>query len=492
MANTAAHLVDNVLPEVPNRQWVLSFPKRVRFLLARDHDLLSEVLGGYSTAKAAATAHLPPEYGGRRTNGPADSDSPYARVLTEERQPIARQCCAGGWRMPEAWSWTDEERTAGSRGTEARRSVLVVNQDRATAQQLAVQLEDMSFTVATASDRNRARAALDGVVDLVLLDAQLEPDHSTELVPLLKAGVPEQFLPVVLVSACRDHEARVRGLAAGGDDFLVMPIEPSELNARARTLIALRDKHAELHRANTELRDVNVELLRAQARKRTLASMMVHDLRNPLTALQGYVDVLSEELSAETDTPGVAEMLHSCRTLCETSLSTVAGLLDVEELEAGLLVARTAEYPVLPICERASRHHGLELALRKLTLEFRIDATLQARCDADLVERLVENLLDNSVRYARRKGLVVVEARREESDLVIRVGNDGPPIPESERGRIFDRYYRLEARRAGARANRGLGLFFCKLVADAHRGTLEILEQAELPATFELRIPQTP
>jgi signal transduction histidine kinase len=81
-------------------------------------------------------------------------------------------------------------------------------------------------------------------------------------------------------------------------------------------------------------------------------------------------------------------------------------------------------------------------------------------------------------------------AEREGSDLVIRVGNNGPPVPEAERPRIFGRYYRLEARREGARANRGLGLYFCKLVADAHRGTIEVESRPELPACFVLRVPQ--
>jgi two-component system CheB/CheR fusion protein len=64
-------------------------------------------------------------------------------------------------------------------------------------------------------------------------------------------------------------------------------------------------------------------------------------------------------------------------------------------------------------------------------------------------------------------------------------------VPAPERERIFGRYYRLEARRAGARANRGLGLYFCKLAVEAHGGTIAVEETDELPTCFVLRIPQS-
>jgi signal transduction histidine kinase len=73
--------------------------------------------------------------------------------------------------------------------------------------------------------------------------------------------------------------------------------------------------------------------------------------------------------------------------------------------------------------------------------------------------------------------------------MLIRVGNDGPPVPVEQRAAIFDRYHRLEARRAGARANRGLGLYFCKLATEAHGGTILVEEIADLPACFTVRLP---
>jgi signal transduction histidine kinase len=165
-------------------------------------------------------------------------------------------------------------------------------------------------------------------------------------------------------------------------------------------------------------------------------------------------------------------------------------LLDVEELEEGLLIAEPIEANVAEFCEHAARHHGATIKMRNLSLEFHVDPALTARLDVDLVGRLVENLLDNAVRYAPRKGRVVVTGEREADTLVLRVGNEGPPVPEAERARIFERYYRIDARRSGARANRGLGLYFCKLVAEAHGGSIAVESLPELPACFAVYLPQ--
>jgi signal transduction histidine kinase len=102
---------------------------------------------------------------------------------------------------------------------------------------------------------------------------------------------------------------------------------------------------------------------------------------------------------------------------------------------------------------------------------------------------VVENLLDNAVRYAPRRGEVRFRARAQGDALIMEVGNSGPEIPESEKARIFERYYRLEGRRQGARTNRGLGLYFCRLAAEAHAGTIEVTSTEGLPACFVLTLP---
>jgi signal transduction histidine kinase len=109
--------------------------------------------------------------------------------------------------------------------------------------------------------------------------------------------------------------------------------------------------------------------------------------------------------------------------------------------------------------------------------------------DGELIGRIIENLLDNSVRYAPRGGKVVLRAVAQDKNLLVEVGNSGPEIPSLEQERMFDRYYRLESGRRGSRSNRGLGLYFCRLAAEAHQGSISVVSRPDLPACFVLSLP---
>ena len=226
-------------------------------------------------------------------------------------------------------------------------------------------------------------------------------------------------------------------------------------------------------------------------RKQELAALLVHDLRNPLATILGNVQLLEEELAAAS--PSVKTSLADCRRMALRALGLVGTLLDVEELEEGLLVAHRVPVSIPEFLPECARHLGPDIHARRITLDVRVPEALSWHMDPDLVDRVVENLIDNSVRYSPVAGKVLLEARNLDGALEIRVGNNGAPIPATEADRIFGKYYRIEARRQGARSNRGLGLYFCTLVARAHGGSITIEPTAGKYATvFVLRLPAPP
>ncbi len=105
---------------------------------------------------------------------------------------------------------------------------------------------------------------------------------------------------------------------------------------------------------------------------------------------------------------------------------------------------------------------------------------------------MIENLLDNATRYAPRGGRCGIAAGRHGEVVEIAIGNSGPPVPVADREQIFGRYFQVERRRASARANRGLGLYFCKLAVEAHGGTIHVEERGDLGAVFVVRLPGQP
>lgn len=228
-------------------------------------------------------------------------------------------------------------------------------------------------------------------------------------------------------------------------------------------------------------------------KKRVLAALVVHDLRSPLSAIQGYLQLLREELTespASAPTPQALAYVDDATTLVGKALGLVATILDVDELEDGILHAQLAPVRIIELIERACSGNRAQFEVRGLRVEVDVDPDMIVRLDRDLCGRVVENLIDNAARYAPRGGRCTISVRRDASGVEIAIGNNGPPVPEAERERIFGRYFQVEARRAAARKNRGLGLYFCKLAAEAHGGTIHVEQRGDLGAVFVVRLPE--
>ena len=223
---------------------------------------------------------------------------------------------------------------------------------------------------------------------------------------------------------------------------------------------------------------------------RTVVADMVHDLRNPLSALAGNLALLREELAGLTLTRVGQQSLDDATALAERSLAMVTTIADVDALEAGTVTARPQPTLLLGVVTSALATVDADLAARALRVAVDVDPELVAEVDGRLIGRLLQNLLDNATRQAPRGGRVELGAgHAPDGALIVTVGNDGPPLSATEREALFAPDFRLSERRASARRGRGLGMYFCRLVALAHDGQLTVEERPGLPVTFVLRIP---
>lgn len=335
--------------------------------------------------------------------------------------------------------------------------------------------------VASVDDLHAAR----GDAAMVCLLASSSSVAVDQAIRALAARGDIRETPILYLDLVGDGEARSRSLAAGCADAVGPPLTVDEIRHRIDVLLGLARERAVLLEANKTLREL-------ADKKRVLAALVVHDLRNPLTAIQGNLQLVGECLPEEVMSDRVvSRAMNDLEDLATHTLSLVASLLDVEELEEGLLTAKPVDVDVGELLRRTSRHQSAVIDFRELSLDHDIAPELFATLDPTLVGRVVENLIDNGIRYAPKGGRVAVRAGRENGALVIRVLNSGPPVPVEKRETIFERFFQVEARREGVRANRGLGLYFCRLAADAHSGRIAATDgDAELPACFELTIPQ--
>ncbi|MDQ2800291.1 MAG: ATP-binding protein, partial [Armatimonadota bacterium] len=227
----------------------------------------------------------------------------------------------------------------------------------------------------------------------------------------------------------------------------------------------------------------------AETLRDDLTGMIVHDLRTPLTSLLSGLQALKFVGGHEADEQ---EILDNAIGGGETLLSMINDLLDISKWESGSLVLDKKRVHPVEVIEYAltqtasiARRNGLRVA-RNVPAELP-----SVIADPDLLRRSLVNLLGNAVKFTPRGGIVTVSAAYDpaESALVFAVGDTGEGIPAHQVRRIFDKFGQVESRKAGRKMSTGLGLTFCKLVAEAHGGRIWVESKLGKGSRFLFTIP---
>jgi two-component system, OmpR family, heavy metal sensor histidine kinase CusS len=165
--------------------------------------------------------------------------------------------------------------------------------------------------------------------------------------------------------------------------------------------------------------------------------------------------------------------------------SLVANFVDIARFEDAAVKPIVLRTKVRTVLQSVLEVHSTTLT-RGATLEIDCPPDLEGRFDGGLVERVLHNLFGNATRYVNQNGRIQLCGRRwidgEDGSVEIAVANTGPQVPEGIRGNLFGKYVQ------GKGGKRGMGLYFCRLVAEAHGGRIEYEARSDGPS-FVLRLP---
>lgn len=221
-----------------------------------------------------------------------------------------------------------------------------------------------------------------------------------------------------------------------------------------------------------------------QAAREHLAALQVHDLKNPLSIVQMVFDLLSAGNMGVIDQ---RELIEDGRVASDRLLSMILDLLDISQAEDGGLVPRKVAICLARLASEVARPAAQVAAARGIQLVLPDDDRLTLELDPKLMHRVCQNLLDNALRYAGAGGRVVLTVGVEGDRAVLRVGNTGPPLAPALARRLFDKYNR--GAEGEGNSNRGLGLYFCRMVVEAHGGRLSVGAEGDLGAVFRVELP---
>jgi signal transduction histidine kinase len=201
----------------------------------------------------------------------------------------------------------------------------------------------------------------------------------------------------------------------------------------------------------------------AFARQRGFVSDASHELRSPITAIRGQIEVLARE--PDPDAASVKRV--------ETA--TLTELARVERLVEEMLALARLDEGVGPARRELDAAAFLREAVAAAPGEATLGATAAGRIDLDpdMVARVIRNLVENARRHAGPQGTVTVSSSATGGRLRVDVDDDGPGIEAAERERVFDRFHRSDAARVRATGGAGLGLAIARSIVEAHGGRIQ-------------------
>jgi signal transduction histidine kinase len=264
------------------------------------------------------------------------------------------------------------------------------------------------------------------------------------------------------------------------------------------TITPLRDRHGSTFGRVALVRDISDE--RALLKMRDdLTHMLIHDLRNPFSAIHSALQLISTllgeglpEAESDHDRPlpraaavqGAIGIALNSSTRAQEMLDS---LLDLNQLEGGQMPVAAEPVETGLFVRTVARDLQPEAERRGLTLALSIPDDLpEASADPDLFDRVLHNLVGNAIKFTPAGGCVTVSVRGEDGCLALSVSDTGPGIPPQVLSRLFQKFVRGPGQAHGS----GLGLAFCKLAVEAMGGRIWAESPAAEGATFHFTLPR--
>jgi signal transduction histidine kinase len=306
--------------------------------------------------------------------------------------------------------------------------------------------------------------------ECILLDVRMPAVDGPTACKRIREMPGGALVSIMFVTAMHDLDTFDLALEAGGDDFLNKPFRPQELVVRVDALLKLRGLATERNELYVEIKRQRDRLQRLQLQKDRLISFLVHDLKTPVSAIDLQAQLVLRDQDAGDHAHRAAAKI---RDEGHSQLRMITTLLDITKADEGQLAPALEHIDLRSlIAEVVETMKVHAVAMNVALVGDSAVPTLNA--DPDLLRRVLENLVENAIRYSPEGGEVRVTVAAVDGGIELRVLDCGLGVPVDQRTRVFERF----ETGATTRSNRGLGLTFCKLAVEAHGGRIWIDESS--------------
>jgi len=355
-------------------------------------------------------------------------------------------------------------------------TVLLVEDHPGDARLVREALRDtrsLQFRVVHVTSLTAAIERLRGAdVDVVLLDLSLPDGAGLASIVRVRAAAPR--VPILVLTGTEAEELALHAVRRGAQDYLVKGVDAGTL-ARAVA-------HAvERHRMLLELEATRREQL---ALKDRVLSHVSHELRAPLHAVGGFVTLLVDGLAGEVTT-AQREYLELAQRNLDQLARMISDLLDATRAETGKLLIEPAPFDLAEVLDATVSSLRPLAQTKQIALDATLPPRLDAYADAQRVQQVVTNLVDNAVKFTPEGGRIAVVAEAADDTVRVSVADTGVGIARDIAPHVFERLYQASRGQRGL----GLGLFISRALVERQGGRIWVEPAAGGGTVFCFTLP---
>lgn len=363
------------------------------------------------------------------------------------------------------------------------RVVLLVDDSAMTRRQIRLYLEREQLQVREAASGEEAlERAREESPDLILLDVLMEGMDGYETCFKLKEREALADIPVIFLTGRSEPEDVVRGFKAGASDYIRKPFHAGESISRIMTHLKIR--------ALSQFHQNTISALeRMHEAKNRFLRMLSHDLRNPVAAISGLAEIMSEDDNSNLTEDQVL-IMDSIMSASQSMVALLNDILDLSTLEKTETTFTPGEHSLVKELSHVVILQRVAANRKQIELDLEVSEVPElVRMDKFNMQRVFENYISNAIKFSPPGSKVRIHAEVENGQVSVRVDDEGPGIPPGEEGRLFREFSRTSIQPTGGEKSTGLGLSICKRIVEMHNGTVGAENRPEGGASFWAKFP---
>lgn len=346
--------------------------------------------------------------------------------------------------------------------------------------------------------------------DLVLLDIMMPVMDGYELLQHIKENEKTRMIPVLMVTSLDDRKSKVKALEMGADDFINKPMDASELVARVKSLLRVKEYFKQVEEKNellekniVQLEEANEKLKKLDQVKTDLTSTVSHELRTPITSVIGFAkmikkrqeDILfpvlySNDVKVDKTVKQLKNNIDIIISEGERLTLLINDLLDMVKIESTKIQFKEEPLCMNSIIQKAlnATNSLLEESNLEIILELASDLP-KIKGDEDRLMQVIINLLSNAVKFTD-EGSITCRTVQKDDRIIVNVIDQGIGIAAEDIPKVFRKFEQVRSSNTGNRPKgTGLGLPICKEIVEQHGGSIYAESKPGQGSSFFFSIP---